>query len=499
MRFFIKHLLTGFLLLLLNTNIWALDCENKSGSINEDYKGWANPICKAFHSLINFSGREPFSFQLTIENEQSKNATFTGNTNFKINTGLLDELDVAIEKKSDYFKKSFSIKNLLTFEEEPEIKCSDSYDCRYKYILPIIAHEMAHYYLGHSVNTKPTKYLEKDADILGIKLLQTAFQKIDSKESDKSEIYFFYFFRIAREFYRKNPDLNESHPFPSERFDSVSSYINKVLKEELNNETKYYQVFSDIANKNSTKVDISDACTIIKNSPLAEHPEFKRELAICYHRLWILGNNQDVFKLYPVLYTPPYSDKHAPLMDSKMNMDNYDNALNAYWATEKDNQNNFDFQSNYAILLAYHPDKKRLDESIGILDKLCYKKKNIGACQNYVIALYRTGKHELIENAERLQKNIVSSYKELVEYIESLKNKKFVSNVEFQLVSKDNLNQNKETFIVNFFILELTEKINSKTKCRPKDEEKINLILGSLYNSQRKFLNDLLEKCQNLR
>lgn len=332
----------------------AADFKKSKKEEVKDHKDWKKTIDTVFQKLKSNSGNPGFEDQYAIIKDSSFNAFAFPGGQFIIHTELLDEMDRLIAKDTS------SKPNSEEFKKYREL-----------YLVPVIAHELGHYYNRHSFKSYLAKMekknskeendesrdLELDADMSGVLLMQKAGYDIN---------YFTKMLKILNEIRQKELNAGnkvipyfQSHPSPNERLSKIDSEHKDLYAWAA----KMEYLFADIQTSRKLEQALKELDDALMTYP--DNLDFQRARVVALHKIWLESALVEELKLKGIVDLPSFRDnmvfdKKATKKATKTipgDRAKYNKALTAYRSLIKENQEPW-FVSNFAVLLVYSPDKQ---------------------------------------------------------------------------------------------------------------------------------------------
>lgn len=477
-----------------NVILTAEEYKNNSKGVIVDYKNWQSVIHSVFQDLINNT-----NFEVFILRKDSFNVAFFPKNQFFINTATLDTL----ENESINLASSFS-----------ELKtCKNLSECRKVLILPIIAHELAHYFQDDYFLLKNKieehKHLPRDEFYEKILLYKRErelsadlyAQSILARNGKNPNLILLPLKILKKTNQEKNTDTfnridyyTSSHPSPNERFYHITEREGyKTLKE--------LELAFHLIAKGSSIEELKLAINLIENhsKKFPNNLELKRAKATAYHRYWIYTSGMKDLKFIPIIDQPLFSDSEefntfkTPFeiqRDSKL----YQKTISLYEEIfEKIKDNDPGFISNYSLLLTYSPLEANRKRSLDLAIEAFKKKKSRKILNNLGIVFFLNGK--IFE----AQKSFWSGMSEMDR--ENVKKTigERLENVSFQLEqTKGNVEQEenyRSIAISNFTFMKMyTKTLNPDAKSELKKMQKYYFSLGAKPSPWVIYLNDYVNQ-----
>ncbi len=348
-----------------DSNLTLESYKKEADGIVSDFNGWKITLQKVFRKLAPES-----KVSLFIVKKDSFNMAFFPENDFVIYTGTLSSLDREIPK--------------LQSENSLLKNCSDQNSCRELLIVPIIAHELSHYFQEDSKRLK-----EKYEDYKNLSQDDFSGRMLAFKREREFAADTFAASLLARHKYQpelillpikilkqinqernKNPKERidyylKSHPSPNERLahlDTKESYKN------LQELEKAFHLIANGTDRDTLKYALSLLESQLQNFP--ENLELKRARVTALHRYWMYTATLRDLKYIAVIDQPLFSDaeefntsKGTKKIPGDENV--YRKALSLYQELyDKLKLLDFGFVSNYALLLAYSDDEDNRKKSL---------------------------------------------------------------------------------------------------------------------------------------
>ncbi|MCB1157862.1 MAG: M48 family metallopeptidase, partial [Leptospiraceae bacterium] len=367
----------------------------------ESYKGWEKTILKVLKRLQDHSGKTDIEFSPIILQKDSFNASCFPSAQIIIHTGLLDEIES------------------ITRNEKNKPKAME------EYIAAVLAHEISHYYNGHSFNM-----VKRNLDVSGNvnKAVQNLkFDRDEELEADRSALILLKrasypietFVQLLKTLNKKhqttlkqetqyNPFFN-THPSPNQRL----AQIDGKEKDWYQFASKMEVTFANIQSGTELKQSLKDLDEAIIKYP--DTRELKEARAICLHKIWENGVEVENLLLRSILHLPSFRNdmlNKGPLAPKAVkvipgNKMDYYRALKAY----KDILNKLDSMSyllsNYSVLLAYSPGKEKEKEAIEYAELAFSRSKTIPLWNNLAVVYF------ICQSAEKAQDLLMAIVRQL--------------------------------------------------------------------------------------
>jgi tetratricopeptide (TPR) repeat protein len=361
--------------MLRQSQVWFENMIKQYGEVSPG--DWREPLEAAFLRLSRFSGEKGFQIQYSILNTEDFNAAAFPGGQFVVFKGTLIFLDRVIEL---YSGKSLT-----------QIPPAELQVMRQNLIAPIIAHELGHYYGRHAFKSmkKGWELNETVPDSLDLRMIQ--YTQENEFEADRTG-----YLLLQKSGY--NPDsmiatleiLNalhqdqlkgipassiniylETHPSPHQRLAQFKSEGQEWHKWAARLE----QAISDI----SLGINL-DRAIITLDQGLKQSPAnvyLLKARAVACHKRWLSTVFLKDQKLRGIIDLPAFRDdlvfsagRRSGPKEIPGDKTLYKQAREAY---EKVYKQSVDpgFYSNYALLLAYSPDKNDEQQSLALANQAC--------------------------------------------------------------------------------------------------------------------------------
>ena len=395
------------------SEIWFNEYKSQNGG--ETPAGdWKEPIDKAFIRIAKASGNKPFNLIYAIIKNNSFNACALPGGQFIIHSEVLSVFDKSAASAMKKDGKTGTIRGVQYYRE--------------RLIAPLLAHELAHYYNRHSFYsikkywsltggnkdefsikmTEHSKSTEFDADMTGYMFLKNAGY------DTKSMLDLLSFLNDITQEKKKNPDMNisyfSSHPSAHERIARFNRKGDDFHK---------WAAKMDLTFENIQLGRNLEACITFLENSLKKYPEnihILKAIAAAKYKLWLSTVPVKNQRLRVIIGMPSFRDdmvaKGRTARGSGIpgNISYYNNARKAYEIV-MDKAFDPEFNSSYAVLLAYSSDKDDMKKALEISDKSAKNLSTIITLSNLGMAYYLCGeKDKAIIMYKKLASHIDAEY-----------------------------------------------------------------------------------------